>query len=81
MRTLELRHNALEDDGARVFAQTEGLDRLETLDLTYNRLSDDGARALARSPHLHLRARRTWARFQASAESPFYRRVAPHEDP
>jgi uncharacterized protein (TIGR02996 family) len=50
---LDLSHNALGNDGARVLAASPHLAGLRVLNLTWCDIGDEGARALAESPHLN----------------------------
>ena len=64
LRDLDLSHNHLGDDGARILARSPHLSHLRVLDLGYCGIGDEGARALAESPHLH-RARQPRPRQQS----------------
>jgi hypothetical protein len=52
LRVLDLQHNRLDDDGARVLALCPAVDRLTRLDLGWNRIRQRGAESLAQSPFL-----------------------------
>jgi uncharacterized protein (TIGR02996 family) len=73
---LELRYEAMDDEGVEALAACPGLAHVTSLDLRYNGLGDPAARALARSPYtgelaeLHLHHNRlTASGVRALAES------------
>ena len=53
IQELDLGHNDLGDDGARILARSSHLAGLHVLNLANCDIEDEGARALAQSPHLH----------------------------
>jgi uncharacterized protein (TIGR02996 family) len=53
LRELDLSHNRLGDDGARILARSPHLASLRVLRLGDCEIGDEGARALAESPYLH----------------------------